>query len=96
MVASILEPAGYRVLKILDPLTGIATLTTCKPDLILMDLIMPNVNRYDLCSFLRKIPIFQNTPTIILTSQNGIIDRTRARLPGASDFLTPPPIPKPC
>lgn len=93
-LASILEPAGYKVLKILDPLTGIATLTTSKPDLILMDLVMPNVNGYDLCSFLRKTPIFQNTPIIILTSQNGIIDRTRARLSGASDFLTKPPDPQ--
>lgn len=90
-LANALEPAGYRVLKIHDPLLGIADITKQKPDLIFMDLIMPNVNGYDLCNFLRKTPIFQNTPIIILTSQNGLVDRTRAKLSGASDFLSKPP-----
>lgn len=93
-LANILEPAGYRVLKIQEPLSGIAALTKHKPDLIFMDLIMPNVNGYDLCNFLRKTPIFQNTPIIILTSQNSLIDRTRAKLVGASDFLSKPPDPQ--
>jgi two-component system, chemotaxis family, response regulator PixG len=93
-LTSILEPAGYRVLKIQDPLIGIATLAKHKPDLILMDLVMPNANGYDLCAFLKKTPVFQNTPIIVLTSQHGFIDRTRAKLVGASDFLTKPPDPQ--
>ncbi len=92
-LANILEPAGYEVLRIQDPLSGIATLSQQKPDLILLDLVMPNVSGYDLCAFLRKIPIFQNTPIIILTSQSGFIDRTRAKLAGASDFISKPPNP---
>lgn len=93
-LASVLEPAGYRVLKIQDPLMGVATLSKHKPDLIFMDLVMPNVSGYDLCSFLRKTPVFQNTPIIILTSQGSFVDRTRAKLSGATDFLTKPPDPQ--
>jgi two-component system, chemotaxis family, response regulator PixG len=93
-LTSILEPAGYRVLRVQDPLMGVATLTKHKPDLILMDLIMPNANGYDLCTFLKKTSTFQNTPIIVLTSQHGFIDRTRAKLAGASDFLTKPPDPQ--
>ncbi|MDX2239408.1 MAG: response regulator [Leptolyngbyaceae cyanobacterium bins.302] len=93
-LANMLEPAGYRVLKIQDPLLGIATLSKYKPDLILMDLVMPNASGYDVCNFLRKTPVFQNTPIIILTSQNGLVDRTRAKLAGASDFLSKPPEPQ--
>ncbi len=90
-LANILEPAGYQVLKVQEPLSGIGILSKTKPDLIFLDLVMPNANGYDLCAFLRKTPIFQNTPIIILTSQSGFIDRTRAKLAGASDFLTKPP-----
>lgn len=93
-LANILEPAGYRVLKIQEPLSGIGILSKNKPDLIFLDLVMPNANGYDLCAFLRKTPIFQNTPIIVLTSQSGFIDRTRAKLAGASDFLTKPPEPQ--
>lgn len=94
VLADILEPVGYRVLKIQDPLSGMAALSKHKPDLIVMDLVMPTASGYDVCTFLRKTPIFQNTPIIILTSQSGLVDRTRAKLAGASDFLSKPPDPQ--
>lgn len=94
VLATILEPAGYRVVIIQEPLSGIATLVKHKPDLIFLDLVMPDTSGYNLCSFLRKTPAFQNTPIIILTSQDGIMDRTRAKLAGASDFLAKPPDPQ--
>ena len=94
VLAAILEPAGYRVVTIHEPLTGIATLVKHKPDLIFLDLMMPDTSGYNLCNFLHKTPVFQNTPIIILTSQDGLLDRTRARLVGASDFLTKPPDPQ--
>jgi chemotaxis family two-component system response regulator PixG len=94
VLASMLEPAGYRVINIQEPLSGIATLVKQKPDLIFLDLVMPATSGYNLCSFLRKTPVFQDTPIIILTSQDGLIDRTRAKIAGASDFMTKPPDPE--
>lgn len=87
----ILQPAGFRVLKINDPMQGVATLAENKPDLIFLDVVMPQTNGYNVCSFLRQSSLFRNTPIIILTSQNGLIDRTKAKLNGASDFLSKPP-----
>lgn len=87
----ILTPAGYDVLTILNPLQGIATLLERKPDLILLDLVMPNTNGYELCTFLRKTSAFQNTPIVILTGHDGVIDRMRAKMVGSSDFLAKPP-----
>lgn len=94
VLESMLKPAGYRVLKIQEPLAGIALLAKHKPDLIFLDLVMPDTSGYNLCSFLRRTPMFNNTPIVILTSQDGLIDRTRARLCGASDFLAKPPDPQ--
>ncbi|OLP16309.1 hypothetical protein BST81_22195 [Leptolyngbya sp. 'hensonii'] len=88
---SMLAPLGYEVFTILNPLQGIATLLERKPDLIFLDLVMPNTNGYELCSFLRKTSTFQNTPIVILTGHDGVIDRVRAKLVGASEFLGKPP-----
>lgn len=87
----ILQPYGYEVLTILNPLQGIANLLERKPDLIFLDLVMPNTNGYELCTFLRKTSAFQDTPIVILTGHDGVVDRVRAKLAGSSDFLSKPP-----
>jgi two-component system, chemotaxis family, response regulator PixG len=90
-MTQILEPEGYEVLTITNPLQGISILLDRKPDLIFLDLVMPNTNGYELCTFLRKTSAFQNTPIVILTGHDGVIDRVRAKLAGSSDFLAKPP-----
>lgn len=87
----ILIRSGYRVLLITDPLVQMASLVKQKPDLIFLDLVMPDTNGYSLCTFLRKTPIFHHTPIIILSSQDSIVNRGHAKLTGASDFLSKPP-----
>ncbi|MUL35836.1 response regulator [Gloeocapsopsis dulcis] len=86
----ILTTAGYQFVAIQDSLRAIATLLTRKPDLIFLDLVMPNTNGYEICSQLRKVSVFRDTPIIILTGNDGIIDRVRAKLVGATDFLSKP------
>ncbi|MBD3880203.1 response regulator [Phormidium tenue FACHB-886] len=86
----LLRPHGYEVLGIFDPLEGLATLLAQKPDLILLDPIMPDTNGYEYCALLRKSPEFHNTPIVILTRQDSKVDRIRAKLAGASEFLVKP------
>ncbi|MBE9029284.1 response regulator [filamentous cyanobacterium LEGE 11480] len=90
-IREILQPFGYEVKVITNPLQGIATLLQDKPDLIFLDLVMPNTNGYELCTFLRKTSAFQNLPIVILTGHDGVIDRMRAKMAGASDFMSKPP-----
>ena len=90
----ILLPAGYRVLKIQDAMQGVGIISIQKPALIFMDVVMPKTNGFALCSFLRKTPHFRQTPIVFLTDQDNIIDRTRAKLTGASDFLSKPTNPE--
>lgn len=87
----ILQPAGYEVISILDPVQGISVLLKHKPDLIFLDLIMPDTNGYELCSFLRKTAAFRDLPIVMLTGQNGMIDRLRAKVVGSTDFMSKPP-----
>ncbi len=89
-LSHMLTPLGYEVLPIANPLQGITTLLDRKPDLIFLDLIMPNTNGYELCTFLRKTSVFEKTPIVILTDSDTIIDRVRSKIVGSSDFLPKP------
>ncbi len=84
----LLTSAGYRFISMNDPTRAIPQLLREKPHLIFLDLRMPNTNGYEICSQLRKLSQFQHTPIIILTGNDGIVDRVRARLAGATDFIS--------
>jgi two-component system, chemotaxis family, response regulator PixG len=90
-VQKILTSVGYQSLIIREPMTGMGLLVKHRPNLIFLDLLMPTVNGYSVCKFLRETNFFKTTPIIILTSKDTIVDRTRAKLAGATDFLSKPP-----
>jgi chemotaxis family two-component system response regulator PixG len=80
----------FTVLMLHDPLKAVMQIMRQKPDLILLDVGMPNLDGYELCSMLRRHPGFQTTPIIMVTGHTGFIDRARAKLVGASGYLTKP------
>ena len=86
----IITSAGYSFIGVNDALRAIAVLLAKKPDLIFLDLIMPNANGYEICSQLRKLTFFKHTPIVILTGNDGLVDRVRAKMVGSSDFLSKP------
>jgi chemotaxis family two-component system response regulator PixG len=86
----VITEAGYQFVAEMDGLRAIAVLLSRKPDVIFLDLIMPNTNGYEICAQLRKLSYFKNTPIIILTGNDGIIDRVRAKMVGSTDFLNKP------
>jgi chemotaxis family two-component system response regulator PixG len=86
----ILTASNYQFVGINDPLRAIAILLTRKPELIFLDLVMPNANGYEICGQLRRLSIFRNTPIVILTGNDGIVDRVRAKMVGSTDFLGKP------
>ena len=90
-IEKIIIKGGYRVLTIQNVLEDMSTLVKQKPDLILLDLMMPDVNGYNLCNFLRQTQAFQDTPIIILTSSNDSVDRMMTEIAGATGFLNKPP-----
>jgi chemotaxis family two-component system response regulator PixG len=90
MMQRIFTQEGFRFLAIQDSMQALPKLIEQKPDLIFLDLMMPVVNGYEICFQLRKISAFANTPIIILTGSDGLVDRVRAKKVGATDFLTKP------
>ena len=86
----ILTAANYQFVGINDPLRAIAILLARKPDLIFLDLVMPNANGYEICGQLRKMSFFKDTPIVILTGNDGLVDRVRAKMVGSTDFISKP------
>jgi twitching motility two-component system response regulator PilG len=89
-VEYMLQSKGYEVKAIQDPLKALTLVFQIKPALILCDLAMPQLDGYELCGMLRKSTAFRQTPIIMLTGKDGFIDRVRARMVGATDYLTKP------
>ncbi len=90
IMEKIFHQAGYRFISIQNSVEALPMLLQRKPDLIFLDLVMPVVNGYELCAQLRRVALFAKTPMIILTGNDGLIDRVRAKVVGASDFLGKP------
>lgn len=81
---------GYRFISIQEPTKVILTILKHKPDFIFLDLLMPIVNGYELCTQLRRTPKLQDVPITILTAKDGLVDRMRAKLAGSTDFMSKP------
>jgi two-component system, chemotaxis family, response regulator PixG len=86
----IFRGVGYQFISVMDSMKAIPVAIAKKPQLIFLDLVMPNANGYEICSRLRKVAAFRDTPIVILTGNDGVIDRVRAKVVGATDFLTKP------
>jgi len=89
-VELILNGHGYEGTAISNPLKALSLVFQLKPDLILCDISMPELDGYEICAMLRKSTAFRQTPIIMLTGRDGFIDRVRARMVGATDYLTKP------
>lgn len=89
-MCDIVENLGYQYTNISDPLQALPMLIEFKPKLIFLDLVMPIANGYEVCSQIRRISSLKEIPVIIVTSNDGIADRVRARIVGASGFLGKP------
>jgi chemotaxis family two-component system response regulator PixG len=89
-VTQILSTAGYRCQSVNDGFRAMSFAVKFQPALIFLDLVMPHTNGYEVCGRLRKVASFQDTPIVILTGNNTIIDRVRAKVVGATDFIGKP------
>ncbi len=85
-----LEKQGYETVSIMDGKEVIDSALTEKPDLILLDWMLPNVQGVDLCRDIRKSYELRNTPIIMLTARADEGDKVRGLSYGADDYVTKP------
>jgi CheY-like chemotaxis protein len=90
LLRNILEPRGYEVIEAVDGLDGLAKAIEHQPNLILLDLYMPQLGGMELLGKLRADPRFHSTPVIALTASAMQGDRERALAAGFNGYLTKP------
>ena len=73
-----------------DGKSGISQARSLKPDIIITDVMMPDVTGYEVTRILRREPQFAATPILVLTAQSGLEDKLKSFEAGADDHLTKP------
>ena len=90
LLEKMLKGAGYTVITAEDGRQGLIEARKNKPDLILLDVIMPVMDGYEVCSQLQGDPETAYIPVIFLTALDSEADRTKAFAVGAADYLIKP------
>lgn len=86
----IIVKAGYQFLGIQQPIQAVPKLISVNPKMIFLDIGMPILNGYEVCTQIRRVSKLQEIPIIMLTGNDGVFDRVKAKVCGASDFLSKP------
>lgn len=81
---------GYAVKVAYDGASGLETVRQSSPDLVLLDVIMPGMNGFEVCRRLKADPVTRLTPVVLVTTLDTADDRIEGTEAGADDFLTKP------
>lgn len=90
VLSDLLSEAHYRVLVATDGLTAIEQLTLVKPDIILLDVMMPGIDGFETCHRIKQTPETSNLPIIFMTGLSELDDLLRAFEQGAIDYIVKP------
>ncbi len=85
-----LKKAGYEVLLRFDGATGLEAVRSERPDLLLLDWMMPGLDGLEVCSAIRSDDSFRSMPILFLTAKAQQYDLDRAFAAGADDYCIKP------
>jgi DNA-binding response OmpR family regulator len=85
-----LHPQGYEIISVYDGLSALQKVEEEHPDIILLDIMLPKMDGYEVCGRLKKDPETKFIPIIMLTALKELKDKVRALEVGADDFLSKP------
>ena len=85
-----LEAEYYEVLTATDGVTGLAIAASEQPDVILLDVMMPGMDGFQVCKRLKEDPATRHIPVVLVTALDGRSDRIAGLDAGADEFLTKP------
>ena len=90
LVSITLGENGYEVVTAPDGVEALKLLAERLPDLILLDINMPRLSGYKLCNFFKKHQRTANIPVIMLSGNDGVIDKMRGKIKGCDAFIGKP------
>jgi pilus assembly protein CpaE len=90
VVSASLAPAGYELVTAQNGREALERAETVQPDLIILDVQMPEMNGYEVCRRLRRNPAFSTRPILMLTANNSLEERVHGLEAGADDYMSKP------
>jgi len=90
LVRVTLERGDYEIVDASNGKEALKKVRLEKPDLVLLDVVMPKMDGFEVCRKLKKDPQTKEIPIIILTAKAQEVDKEKGREVGASDYITKP------
>ena len=90
LIQETLENSNFEAHGFLEPLSFLKKLSVKKPDLIVLDLMLPKMNGYEILKFLKNNRDYEDIPVIILSAKSAETDIVQGLDMGASDYITKP------
>ena len=85
-----LKREGVQVVGAASGVIALAAIANSPPHLILLDIMLPKVNGYQICQIIRRNPAYTQIPVVMLSGKDGVFDKLRGRLVGATAYITKP------
>ena len=88
-----LQREGYQAISYLNPVQALQALfrgEVARPDVLFVDLVLPQMDGYEVIKRFRAKPEFKAIPIIAISGRDSVVDRLKARLAGANDYVTKP------
>jgi DNA-binding response OmpR family regulator len=90
VVTDRLKAEGFEVISETDGVKGLNRAREEKPDLLILDVMLPNISGYDICRLLKFDAAYRKIPIIMFTAKASNADKTNAENAGADDYIVKP------
>ena len=90
LVSMTLHDGGYDVRTAENGVQAMKLLVDVTPSLVLLDINMPRMDGYTLCKLIKRHGAMKYIPVVMLSGNDGVIDKLRAKIVGCNDYLTKP------
>lgn len=90
VIARTLIASGYHVFEAKNAFEALTDIEERNPDLVLLDIILPGKDGYEILAEIRQKPMFEKLPVVMLTSRDSLFDKLKGKVSDANEYLTKP------
>jgi len=87
---NLLAKEGFDVITATDGFDALAKIADARPEIILVDIMMPRLDGYQTCALIKNSSEFKTKPVVILSSKDALLDKAKGRIVGSDEYITKP------